>query len=74
MKFGRSRRESKLHEQWVKHAYLPSEPVPPKKKSIRVVLPTVEESKRVPLLLYILFGISIAVLCVGLILLLLQSC
>jgi len=72
MKLGRKRGEGKLYKQWVKHSDLPPEAIPQKKSHGEV--PAVREKTRQGFrLLYILLGLGIIVLCVGLVFILIQS-
>lgn len=71
MKFGRDK--DKLYKQWVKHSDLPSEAIPQKESSEDVPVDR-GRNKQGPHLLYILLGVGILILCVGLVLLLVQSC
>jgi len=72
-KLGRKMGKDNLIKQWVEHGDLSPEAVPQKESPEEV--PAGKE-KSVPglRLLYILLGVSLLVLCVGLALLLLQSC
>ena len=71
------RRKEKLYEQWVQRADLPPEAVP-REKVAEDVTPKIEKERlRQPtldVLLYVLLGVSMAVLCMGLVLLIMQSC
>jgi len=68
MRFVQKRREDKLYKQWVKHDGLPSEAIPQKEVSGDM---GVRGKKNVlhPYILYILIGVFIVILCVGLVLL-----
>ena len=73
MKFVRKKRGDKLYKQWAKHGYLPPEAIPQKESSESIPAGK-EKSKQGLRLLYILFGLGIFIVCVGLILLIIQSC
>ena len=73
MTFGRKRGDDKLYKQWVKHGDLPVETIPRRENSREVSVGRGKNNRGLRLL-YILLGVSILVLCVGLALLLTQSC
>lgn len=77
LNYFRGRRKEKLYEQWVQRAELPPEVIP-RKKVIEDVTPKIERERlQQPILyvlLYVLLGASLVVLCMGLILLIVQSC
>ena len=73
MKLGHKKGEDKLYKQWVKHGDLPSEAIPPK-ESPGDVLRGREKNEQGLRTLYILLGVGIFILGVGLVLLLIQSC
>ena len=65
--FGRRRREEKLFKQWAKHADLPPAAIPTKE--------TYPGKDRRPFdVLYILLGVSLLILCVGIILIFIETC
>jgi len=68
MRFGQKRREDKLYKQWVEHDGLPSEAIPQKEVSGDMVVRG-KKNLRHPYIMYILLGVSIVILCVGLVLL-----
>ena len=73
MKPSRRKREDKLYKQWVKHGDLPPEAIPQKESSgaLRIGREKTKQGRRV---LYILLGLGIFTLCIGLVLLVMQSC
>ena len=77
LKYLRRRRKGKLYEQWVQRADLPPEAIP-RKKVVEDVTPKIERERlqqpTLYVLLYVLLGASMAVLCMGLVLLIVQSC
>ena len=77
LNYFRGRRKEKLYEQWVQRADLPPETIP-RKKVAEDVAPKIErvrlQQPTLYVLLYVLLGASIAVLCMGLVLLIVQSC
>jgi hypothetical protein len=73
MRFGRKKKEEKLYQQWAKHSALPPEAIPQKEAPRDIPVREVK-SKRRPPTLYILLGVGITVLCVGLGLLFVPSC
>ena len=65
-------KKNKLYKQWMEHAGLPDEEIPAKK--LYKDMPVREErSKPYPNILYLLFGITIIILCAALVLLILKS-
>ena len=67
------RRRMKLYQQWVERASLPPEAIP-QEKVTEDMIPKIEKRQlRLPLL-YMLFGASLLILCMGLILLIIYSC
>jgi len=71
MRVGRKKREDKLYQQWARYSELPHGAIPQKEASPDISVKT-EKNKHRPRLLYILLGIGIAMLCVGIVLLLTQ--
>jgi hypothetical protein len=67
------RRKGKLYEQWVQRADLPPEAIPREKLREDVTPKAEKESLQQPIL-HVLLGASLAVLCMGFILLIVQSC
>lgn len=83
MIFGRRRREEKLFKQWAKHADLPPAAIPKKetytdKGLRREAVPRKEtyagKNGRPFDILYILLGVSLLILCVGIILIFIETC
>ena len=66
-------KKSKLYKQWVEYAGLPGEEIPSKKLPRRGILVREEKNKPSFGALYILLGITILILCVGMVLLILKS-
>jgi hypothetical protein len=73
LNYFRRRRKEKLYEQWVQRADLPPEAVPQEKVHEDIRPKTEKESLQQPIL-YILLGASLVILCVGFILLIVESC
>ena len=77
LNYFRRRRKEKLYEQWVQRAGLPPEAIPREKVREDIRPKAGKESLQQPILyvlLYVLLGASLVVLCMGLILLIVQSC
>ena len=68
---GRGIRKGQLYKQWVKYASLPDEEIP-SKKAPRDMPAREGKSKPSLSLLYILLGVTILILCVGLVLLIMK--
>lgn len=66
MRFGRKKREDKLYQQWARHSDLSHEAIPQKEASRDISLEA-EKNKHRRRVLYILLGVGIALLCVGLV-------
>ncbi|MFC1907865.1 zinc-ribbon domain-containing protein [Chloroflexota bacterium] len=66
-------KKSKLYKQWVEYAALPDEEIPSKKASHRDTPVKLEKNKSSFNSLYLLLGITIVILCVGLVLLIMKS-
>ena len=66
-------KKSKLYQQWVQHDGLPDEEIPLKKTPGRGMLVREERNKPGFSLLYLLLGVTILMLCVGLVLLIMKS-
>ena len=64
-------KRGKLYKQWVQYASLPDEEVPPK-KAPRDILTKGVGNKLSPGVLYLLFGVTIVILCVVVVLLVVQ--
>ena len=73
MKFRRKKGKDKLYEQWVKHGDLSPEAIPQKESPPDVPVGREKNERGLPVV-YILLGVSILILCIGLVLLLVQSC
>ena len=73
MKFLRKRKEDKLYKQWVERGDLPPEAIP-REETPKDVLVGRERGERGLRVLYILLGVSILILCVGVIILFTQWC
>lgn len=77
LNYFRGRRKEKLYEQWVQKAELPPETIP-RKKVAEDVKPKIEKERlqqpTLYVLLYVLLGASLVIVCMGLILLIVQSC
>lgn len=77
LKYLGGRRKGRLYEQWVQRADLPPEAIP-RKRVAEDGTPKIERERlqqpTLYVLLYVLLGASIAVLCMGLVLLIVQSC
>jgi len=69
----KTRRKARLYQQWVKRANLPPEAVPEEEFGQNIV-PKVDKEQFRLNMLYILLGASLVILCVGLILLIVESC
>jgi len=67
MRFGRKKNEDSLYQQWARHSNLPPEAISQKEASQDVPV-KIEKNKR-SRNLYIMLGIGISLLCVGLVLL-----
>jgi hypothetical protein len=65
------KRKDKLYQQWMDKAGLPPEAVP--KEAPRDITPELDKRKRRLRLLYILLGVSVMILCAGLVMLALHS-
>ena len=80
MKYIRKKKEEKLYQQWVEHDELSPEAIPkPEKESSEDVLVSkdkVGKDKREQQLriLYVLFGFGIIMICLGLVLIIIQTC
>ena len=72
MGFFKRREEDKLYQQWSKHAALPPEDIPQREVS-RDIPVTKEKREMNPRVLYILLGVAIVILCIGLVLLFILS-
>ena len=66
-------KNSKLYKQWIEYASLPDKEIPSKKPPRRGMLVREEKNKPFFGALYILLGITILILCVGLVLLIMKS-
>jgi hypothetical protein len=73
MRFGRKKKEEKLYQQWEKFSALPVE-AQPQQEAPRDILATEKKKKPRPPILYILLGVGIALLGVGLVYLYGFSC
>ncbi len=73
MRFGRKKKEDKLYQQWAKYSDLPSQAIPQKEAPQDISLKA-EKNKHRPRVLYILLGVGIATLSVGLVLFFIPSC
>ena len=72
LKYLRRRRKEKLYHQWVERSGLPPEALP--QEVAGDITPKMDGKKRHLYILYVLLGVSIVLLCLGLILLAMQSC
>ena len=68
------RRKEKLYRQWIEKAELPAEAIPQEEAAEEIRPKKVDKGKSRLHILYILLGVAIVLLCVGLILLVTQSC
>ena len=73
MRFGSRKKEEKLYKQWAKYSGLPPEAIPQKEAQVD------RDGRRVYSLqnlnaLYILLGVFIVLFCIGLVVLIIQSC
>lgn len=66
-------KKSKLYKQWTEYADLPDEEIPSKKTPRRGMPVREEKNKSSSRVLYLLLGITILILCVGLVLLIMKS-
>jgi len=73
MRFGRKKKEEKLYQQWAKYSDLPAEAVS-QTEAPRDIVAMKKKKKLHPRILYILLGVGIALLCVGLVFLYGASC
>ena len=73
MKYFQRKKQEKLYEQWAEHSELPPEAIP-SEESPKDVPVAKEKDRRSLRTLYILLGVFIIIVCVGLGLLLVQSC
>ncbi len=72
-KYLRTRRKRRLYQQWVDKADLAPEAVPPEEVA-EDIIPKIDTKQLRLRMLYILVGFSLGILCMGLILLIVQSC
>jgi len=73
MRFGRKKKDEKLYQQWEQYSSLPTEAVP-QEEAPRDVMAMGKKKTPRPRILYILLGVGIALLCVGLVYLYGFSC
>lgn len=73
LKYFKRRRMEKLHRQWVERAGLPSEAIPREEVAEDMMPPEDKPQSRLNIL-SILLGVSLVILCVGLIFLMVYSC
>ena len=73
LRYLQSRRKARLYQQWVKRANLPPEAVPEEEFG-QNIMPKIDKEQLRLRMLYILLGASLVILCVGLILLIVESC
>ena len=71
-KYQRTRRKRRLYQQWVERADLAPEAVPTE-EVVEDIIPKIDTKQLRLRILYILVGFSLGVLCMGLILLIVQS-
>ncbi len=69
----RRRRKVKLYQQWVERGDLVPEAIPPEEVA-EDIIPKIDKKQLRLNILYMLLGASMLILCVGLILLIVQSC
>jgi len=69
----RRSRKKKLYQQWIEKADLAPEAIPPEEVTEDIIPKIDKERLHLPIL-YILLGVSLGILFVGLILLMVQSC
>ena len=74
MGFFKRRGEEKLYKQWSKYASLPPEAIPEKETPRDTPAPREKRESRSSPVLYILLVAAALILCVGVVLLLTQSC
>ncbi len=72
LSYRQRRREGKLYQQWVEKAGLSPEAIP-QKEVAGDIMPKMDRERLSLRLLYILLGVSVAILCAGLILLIVHS-
>jgi hypothetical protein len=73
MKYLRRRREEKLYKQWSEHSNLPYDAIPQRETSQDKSVSGEKRGMNVRVL-YIMFGVALIVLVIGVILLAVQSC
>lgn len=73
LKYFQGKRERELHQQWVERAGLPPEAIP-QEEVAEDMMPQTDKEQSSLHILYILLGVSLIILCVGLILLMVHSC
>jgi len=73
MGFGQKRKQDKLYKQWIKHGDLSREVIPQKERPQPAPVGR-ERNGRSFGLLYLLLGVSIIILCVGLVLIFIYGC
>ena len=70
---GHGIKKSKLYKQWMEHADLPDEEIPSEKTPYRGTPVRVEKNKSPSNIMYLLLGITIIILFVGLVLFIMKS-
>ncbi len=73
LKYFQRRRKRKLYRQWVARSSLPPDAIP-REKVAEDMVPQIDKQQSRLHTLYILLGIFLVILCVGLILLIVHSC
>ena len=68
------RRKGRLYQQWIERAGLPPEAIPREEVPEDITTEKVNKELLRPLILYIFLELSLIILCVGLALLIMQSC
>ncbi len=73
LRFFQRRKQKKLYQQWVERASLSPDAIP-QEEVVEELIPQVDKPQSRLNLLNILFGISLLILCTGLVLLVVYSC
>ena len=73
LEYLRKRKRTALYQQWMEKSNLGREAIPPEEITRSIILKIDKERLRLPVL-YIFLGVSLGILCVGLILLAVHSC
>ena len=74
LKHFQRRKKRKLYQQWVERANLSSDALPREEVAgDMITMPQVDKQQSHPIILYILLGVALAVLCAGVVLLIVYS-